>query len=93
MKTSKILNSCNAVVYYCLFFVIVGCFSAKNQPEIIGHADMISPHAYRQVYIIAYGDERFHDCEQLVDVTYGITYSGDTLVLGEHLRPCRNAGK
>ena len=82
-----------AVVYCSLFFLIVSCFADKNISKIIGHADMISPHAYRQVYVIAYGDERFHDCQQLVDVTYGITFENDTLVLGEHLRPCRNAGK
>jgi hypothetical protein len=36
------------------------------------------PKNFESYVTISYGDERFHSCEELIDVTYGITETNDT---------------
>jgi hypothetical protein len=56
--------------------------------SILSCSDAIKSTYYKGFYIRSYGDERFHDCKDLIDVIYGIEIDGDTVEIGQTHRPC-----
>lgn len=43
---------------------------------------------FKTIVIVSYGDERFDDCKDLVDVWTGITHTGDSIFIKEVYRKC-----
>lgn len=64
-----------------IFIATILLISCSNQKNLTSNNNLLLKHVPRnfESYVtISYGDERFHSCEELIDVTYGITETNDT---------------
>lgn len=61
-----------------ILMVLIG-YSCNSPKQFI--KPFPKPSEFESTITISYGDARFHDCEELVDITFGITHDGDTLRL------------
>lgn len=73
---------------HLLFFILLfaSCTAPVTKERTV--VPLINLDDYKEVYIVSYGDDRFHSCEDLVDVTYGINLRGDTVELLTTQRKC-----
>jgi len=59
-----------------LFISVIFLYSCSIAREVKPFPQL---HEFKSFETIAYGDERFDDCKDLYNITWGITYDGDTL--------------
>lgn len=62
-----------------IFLMVFIGYSCNSPKQFIKPFPKLSE--FESTITISYGDARFHDCEELVDITFGITHDGDTLRL------------
>ena len=62
-----------------IFLMVFIGYSCNSPKQFIKPFPKLSE--FESFVTISYGDPRFHDCEELVDITFGIASSGDTLRL------------
>jgi len=65
-------NSMNTILAIIISLLLLSCSATHDVYK-----------DYAKVYSVSYGDERFTDCKDIVEVTYGITMSGDTTVISQ----------
>ena len=63
---------------FILFIGIVGCKPTQFQTIIKPFPQLED---FKSFETHSYGDERWDDCEEVYYITYGITYTGDTLMI------------
>jgi hypothetical protein len=75
----NLLKTKNLIIMKLFIFLMVLIGYSCNSPK-----QLIKPFPKLSEFeSFSYGDERFHDCEELVDIKFGITHDGDTLRLEE----------
>jgi hypothetical protein len=85
-KTIKGNNKNLFTILVLVLMLFQSC--GNNNKKISTISYKIDIKQYKEVYTRAYGDERFDDCEDLINVTYGVTFKGDTVELNTELRKC-----
>lgn len=71
-----------SIILFLFMFFLISCTNKRVNESPIDYS------LYKQVYTISYGDDRFHQCEELVDVQFGITFNNDTVELKTIQRNC-----
>lgn len=87
-KTIEGNNKNLFTILILIFIIFQSCVNNNRKISTISYKVEVDIKKYKKIYTIAYGDERFDDCEDLVNVTYGITFKGDTIELNTELRKC-----
>mgnify|MGYP003402626018 FL=1 len=85
------MKSILIIAFALLLYSLDSCTS--NQTDKTINESPIDYSQYKETYIISYGDDRFHQCDELVDVVYGVTHDGDTLELKTIQRECTELQK